>query len=248
MTPSDPWFLAAFRAEYLQVYAHRDLASARHETAYLLAQGVTGRVLDLCCGFGRHTLALRERGVDAFGIDLSQDLLVHARTLPRANLLRGRMLRGDARHVPIADQVVDAVLLLFSSFGYFDDGGDGEVLAEIKRITRPGARVVLDLMNPARIRSDLVAHSRKLVNGALLEERRSLEDGGRRVVKEVRLVLAGGEERRWREKVRMYDEAEIGELLRGHGFTVLESHGGFDASPFSIGSERQIVRAVRSVA
>jgi SAM-dependent methyltransferase len=248
MTSTDPWFVEAFRAEYLQVYAHRDLPSARREAEYLLAQGLSGRVLDLCCGFGRHTLALRERGVDAFGIDLSHDLLVHAASLPHSHLVRGRLVRADARRIPVVDSSVDAVVMLFSSFGYFDDGGDREVLSEITRVSRPGAQVVLDLMNPPRVRADLVGRSTKRRMGALLEERRRLEDGGRRIVKEVRFVPAAGPERRWCENVRLYEAAEIDELLRGQGFTILGRHGGFDASPFTAASERQIVRALRPIA
>ena len=42
-----PWFEAAFRADYLAVYAHRDQASAAGEVAFLVEQGLGGRVLDL---------------------------------------------------------------------------------------------------------------------------------------------------------------------------------------------------------
>ena len=245
MTPADPWFVEAFRAEYVQLYTHRDLAAARREAEYLEAQGIGGRVLDLCCGFGRHTLALRERGIDAFGVDLSHELLARAFRMEDASLLRGRLLRGDARRIPLRDASVDAVVLLFSSFGYFGDEGDRAVLAEVARVSRPRGRVVLDLMNPASVRENLVRFSRKSVNGALLEEHRSLEARARRVVKDVRFVAADGRERRWREDVRMYEPAEIAELLREHGLGILATHGAFDGSPFSPASERQIVHAVR---
>jgi SAM-dependent methyltransferase len=245
MSSGNPWFVDAFRAEYLQVYAHRDLESARNEVDYLIAHGVRGRVLDLCCGFGRHTLALRERGIDAFGVDLSHDLLVHARTLPRAELLRGRLARADVRRVPFTDRSLDAVAMLFSSFGYFDDGGNRAVIAEIARIARPGARVVLDLMNPSQVRTELVARSEREVRGALLEERRHIDEHTRRVVKDVRLIVPGGRERAWRESVRIYDESEIRDLLLAHGLTLRAVHGDFDATPFASSSPRMIVHAVR---
>jgi SAM-dependent methyltransferase len=245
MSSTTPWFVDAFRDDYLQVYAHRDVDSARREVDYLIAHGVTGRVLDLCCGFGRHTLALRERGVDAFGIDLSPELLAHARELPRAEILHGRLARADARRLPLAPTSVDAVILLFSSFGYFDEGGDRVVVAEIARIARPGARVVLDLMNPARVRSRLVASSQRRAGEMLLDERRRIDEAARRVVKDVRIVAPGGRERTWRESVRMYEEAEMRELLEEHGFAVRAVHGGFDAAAFAPASPRMIVHAVR---
>ncbi len=57
--------------------------------------------------------------------------------------LRGRLFRGDARAVPFGDGSFDAVLNLFSSFGYFGEQGDGQVLGEIARLVRPGGQVVI---------------------------------------------------------------------------------------------------------
>ena len=62
---ADPWFVEAFREGYLDVYPHRDVESARREVAYLLARGVGGRVLDLCCGWGRHLVAFSDLGLEA---------------------------------------------------------------------------------------------------------------------------------------------------------------------------------------
>ena len=130
MSASDePWYEAAFRDDYRLVYAHRDLDAARGEARHLLRAGVSGRVLDLCCGFGRHSLALAEQGLDVFGLDLSMDLLRAAADLPDpARHLGGRLVRGDVSGLPFADAAFDSVVVLFSSFGYFGDDGDREVL------------------------------------------------------------------------------------------------------------------------
>jgi SAM-dependent methyltransferase len=245
---STPWYVEAFRSEYAQVYAHRDIESARREVAYLVANGVGGRVVDLCCGFGRHTLALRERGVDAVGIDLSHELLAQARALPGGERLDGRLVRGDAQRIPMVAGAASAVIVMFSSFGYFGEEGDRDVLREIARTLRPRGRVVLDLMNPARVRAELVPHSRSEARGALIEERRALADGGQRVIKDVRVRLADGHERTWREDVRMYEPAEIAVLLRASGFELAIVHGDFDGAPFDVRSPRQIVHAVRTAA
>lgn len=244
----EPWYVEAFRSEYAQVYPHRDLDSARREVAYLLANGVGGRVVDLCCGFGRHTLALRERDVDVVGIDLSQELLAQARSLADGERLCGRLIRGDARRIPMRAGVASSVILMFSSFGYFTGDGDREVLREIRRVLRPQGRLVLDLMNPSRVRAELVPESSKEARGALVEERRALADGGRRVIKDVRMQLADGGERTWREDVRMYESAEIAELLRACGFELASVHGDFEGAPFDARAPRQIVHAVRTTA
>jgi SAM-dependent methyltransferase len=236
---AEPWYVEAFRAAYLEVYPHRDLASARRESEYLVGQGVKGRVLDLCCGSGRHCLALREKGVDAIGIDLSRDLLRRAHDLP------GRLLCGDARAIPLSNACLDGAVSLFSSFGYFGEEGDLAVLSEVARVLRPRGLLVLDLMNPAHVRANLVPRSRSERDGIETEERRALMEDGRRVVKDVRLQARDGSTRAWREDVRLYDIEDLSPMLARSCLDLAAAHGDFDASPLSAASPRQILLARR---
>ncbi len=248
MTLAEPWFVEAFRSEYVDAYAHRDLTASRREAEYLRDEVLPSPVLDLCCGFGRHTLALLELGVDAFGIDLSAELLDHARTLPNAELLYGRLARGDARSLPLADSTCGAVVVLFSSFGYFGDAGDRHVLREIARVLRADGRVVLDLMNGSQLESSLVPNSRSERSGWTIEEERRLVEGGRRVVKDVRMTRAGGASRAWREDVRLYSPREIGELLASENLATTRVDGDFDGRAWSAESPRLIVHAQKRAA
>ncbi len=244
MAHADPWYVEAFREGYLRLYPQRDLSAARREAAFLVERGLRGRVLDLCCGFGRHTLALCESGLDAVGIDLSPELLAHARGTAGWALLRGRLLRGDARALPFADASFDSLVNLFSSFGYFGEEGDKCVLLEIARVLAPRGLLVLDLMNPAFVRARLVPFSRTERDGALLVETRSLAAGGRLVVKEVELQNESGR-LRWREEVRLYEPAEILRWLDAAGLRQSAACGDFDGSPLSEASPRQLVFAER---
>jgi SAM-dependent methyltransferase len=235
----EPWYVTAFRSDYRRVYPHRDLESARQEVGGLLELGLSGRVLDLACGFGRHSVAMLERGLDVFGFDLSFDLLTQAESP-----VRERIARGDARRIPFRTASFDSVAVLFSSFGYFGDPGDGEVAAEIARVLRPGGLCVLDLMNPTRVQASLIAHTRTRQDDYILEEERSLEDEGRRVVKRVKLTGPEGE-RTWREDVRLYEPEEIEALLSEHGLRVERTAGDFDGSPAGPSAVRQIVLSRR---
>ncbi len=243
MSSLEPWYEEAFRSDYRRVYAHRDVASARTEVAFLAQRGLAGRVLDLCCGFGRHTLALRELGVDAVGLDLSMDLLREARQLEHASQLEGRLLRGDAAALPFRRGVFDGVVNLFSSFGYFGELGDARMLSEIARVLRPGGVAILDLMNPAHVRANLRSESSREGQDFLVREARTLADGGRRILKDVELRFADGGIRRWREDVRLYSETEISSLLSGRGLRVETVHGSFAGEPFGPQSPRMLITA-----
>jgi SAM-dependent methyltransferase len=243
MTSGEPWFVEAFRSEYVDVYAHRDLSASRREAEYLRAQSLESPVLDLCCGFGRHTLAMRQLGLDAFGIDLSAELLRHAHKLPNAQEIVGRLARGDARDLPLDDASCGAVVVLFSSFGYFGDDGDQRVLREVERVLRAGGRVVLDLMNAERVQATLVPHSRAERAGWSIEEQRRLVAGGRHVVKDVKLTRGDGTVRTWREDVRLYSPREIEALLAEAGLPLLRIDGDFDGRAWDAESPRLIVHA-----
>ncbi len=247
-----PWYVEAFRSDYREVYSHRNLPAAREETQWLAAdvlEGVEGPLLDDCCGFGRHSLALRERGLDVFGIDLSSDLLRSSVDLERgAELLAGRLACADMRALPFRDQSFGAVLNLFTSFGYLGAEDDRAALAEMVRVLRPGGTLVMDLMNPSRIRAGLQPSSREERDGIVLESERALLDDGRRVTKKVRLTLPSGEVRSWHEDVRMYEPEELDQLLAAAGATPLRRAGAFDGRAFdSATAERQIVVAQRNL-
>jgi SAM-dependent methyltransferase len=240
---AEPWFVEAFRSAYLEVYPHRDLEEARREARHLVELGVRGRVLDLCCGFGRHCAALRELGLEAFGLDLSRELLGRARV--RTGGLEGRLLCGDARAIPLSDGCLDSVVSLFSSFGYFGEAGDRSLLHEVWRVLRPGGILVLDLMNPPHVRSTLVPRSMTERGGIAIEERRALVDENRSVQKEVLLRTREGTTTSWREDVRMYEASELVPWFAEADLDLHASHGDFAGSELSAASPRQVLIARR---
>jgi SAM-dependent methyltransferase len=240
-----PWWSEAFAAEYVELYPHRDLEAARVEARFLVAHGLRGRVLDLCCGWGRHLVALEELGLSVAGVDFSADLLARFASLPAARRVAARVVRGDARRPPFRDGAFDGVVSLFSSFGYFGDDGDTQLLAGLARVLAPDGVGFLDVMNPAHVRATLVHESRRERDGAVLVERRRIE--GSCVRKDVELLRGGRVARSWYELVRMYEAAELDERIAAAGLRVDARWGGFDGVAFGPAAPRQLVR-VRSVA
>ena len=72
------WYKESFGEDYLLVYQHRSKEQAEQEVKQFiqwLALKPNDRILDLCCGSGRHTISLAELGYHVVGIDLSETLL-----------------------------------------------------------------------------------------------------------------------------------------------------------------------------
>lgn len=112
------------------------------------------RILDLCCGHGRHTLELAGQGFSHVeGLDRSRALIRRARRSARSKDLNVRFREGDARKLRYADGSLDVVLLLGNSFGYFETvEEDLRVLREIGRVLAPGGRVLIDVTDGEYVR------------------------------------------------------------------------------------------------
>ena len=140
------WWASYFDEEYLREYEPLfTLERDRREVSRILEiLGLPNgaRVLDVPCGQGRHAHLLAEAGFRVDGVDLSPQLLAHARERGTGPTLRYR--RGDMRRLPMQwSGRFDAVLNLFTSFGFFrEPADDRRVIAEFARVLRPGGILV----------------------------------------------------------------------------------------------------------
>jgi SAM-dependent methyltransferase len=83
------------------------------------------RVLDVPCGFGRHARLLARRGMVVVGVDLSSAMIAEARRSgPQPGL---SFVRADMRRLTYQGEF-DAVLNLYTSFGYFSPHANLDVL------------------------------------------------------------------------------------------------------------------------
>ena len=253
-----PWYRSAFQAKYLELYAHRNEADAARAVEFIrsvVPLGSDTRVLDLCCGAGRHLRMLAPLCGTCVGLDLSRVLLVKAvETLRRGGVGDGPhggaggpggLVEGDMRSLPLRSRTFDLVTNLFTSFGYFDDDAENEtVIREIARILKPGGRAIIDHINRRRLLDWLEPKSeRQLPNGARIRESRSFDAAARRIVKRVEWNDPTGGVSEWTESVRVYELEEMGAMLDAAGLKVEGVDGDFDGSPFGADSPRMIARA-----
>ncbi len=233
------WYREWFGDEYLELYSHRDESEAEVHVDFVerTLGGVSKErpraVLDLACGAGRHTAALRRRGFRALGVDLSLTLLI-----------RGQMpcVAGDMRALPFADGSFGWVLNFFTSFGYFESERENfRVLAEIARLLAPEGRFLIDLMNPHHALAHLNPREVQNVEGRRVEIDRWYDAASQRLNKRIRVVPEGGAPRTYLESVRAYQPEEVTAGLRWVGLTLDDLFGSFRGEPYDRDSERLIL-------
>lgn len=236
------WYEEAFDALYPVLYPHRDRAEA--ELAVLaFADLLAGRarVLDLGCGAGRYLSALVAHDVAAFGLDLSEFLLHEAAVREG---MRGRLVRADMRRLPFVSGSLDAVINMFTSFGYFAGDVDNVVvIQEVSRVLAPRGVFVIDFLNAHKVRENPGGHTKRERSGYVLDEDRYLDDGDRYLVKRVLAVPtdSAASEVAYEERVRMYTDDELADMIRGAGMRIVGQFGDYSRGAFdSAASDRLI--------
>jgi ubiquinone/menaquinone biosynthesis C-methylase UbiE len=100
--------------------------------------GQTTRFLDCGCGAGDYVLALASRyGVDAFGVEYSADKVRQAHG---HDTLKERVQEGNLEAIPFPDDTFD-LALLNEVLEHVPD--ETKALVEIRRVLRPGGRLVV---------------------------------------------------------------------------------------------------------
>lgn len=237
------WYEESFGEDYLRVYTYRDEQGAAHEVhemiSWLKLEPGT-RVLDLCCGMGRHSLSLAEKGCEVTGMDLSDVLLGEAKKEEGSENVT--WVQGDMRELPFADEEFGAVVNLFTSFGYFkEDAEHVKVLKEVRRVLRPGGRFIIDFMNPPHVKRHLKPYSEREEDGLKIEERRTIEDGF--VKKHITIIPQsedGGEVREYDERVKLYTLETFTKMLEEAGLELDEVRGSYDEKRYQKDSPRMI--------
>jgi len=218
-------------------------SAARQITQILELTCFSGmRVLDLCCGPGRHSVPFAKRGMKVTGVDLSQFLLDRAReqTPEGVNV---EWIRADMRHFrrPAA---FDLACSLWTSFGYFqDEEEDLEVLRNIRESLVSGGIFVMGLLGKERIaRIMQSSFCDALDDGTMLLQRPVVCADWTRI-REERILIKGGSARSFTIEFTIYSGRELKDRLREAGFREITLYGDLDGRPYDLNANRLVAVA-----
>jgi SAM-dependent methyltransferase len=121
-------------------------------------------VVDVGCGTGNASLLAAARGARVTGVDPAARLLDVASALAEERGLDATFVSGEAAALPVGDDAADVVL---SVFGVIFAPDPAAAAAELARVARPGARMVLTAWLPEGAISQVARASRQAVMDAL---------------------------------------------------------------------------------
>ncbi|HTJ84989.1 MAG TPA: methyltransferase domain-containing protein [Polyangiaceae bacterium] len=251
-----PWWDDIFSDEYLRTHDRADEKLIRREVDFIeesLGVEKHAVVLDLACGPGDHAIELAARGYNVVGVDYSEGMLAladkanKARQKATAGVRQPTFVRGDMRELG-DEEAFDGAYVWSTSFGYFDEEKNLNVLARLHKALRQGGMLLLDVVN----RDYVAPRSPSLVwfEGAqcVCMDDMYVDFFTSRLRVKRTAMFEGGLSRELEYSIRLYSLHELGKMLHEVGFKVVEVTG-HPAHPgvfFGTESPRLIVLAERS--
>lgn len=222
-------------------------AAAKAEVAQLLELlqlPAHASVLDMPCGPGRHLIHLAAHGLRVTGVDLTRSYLDEARKRLSSAGLSAELIHGDMREL-LRPASFDAILHLYSSFGYFEDPRDDpRLLRNMRESLRRGGCAVLELGVLDGVALDPVqAHALESGSSIALSASRVDPTGVLERDWEASGPAESGARRRWQAKHRLYRVGELEQMLRDAGFESIRVLGGFGGSAFEADAGYAVVVA-----
>jgi len=205
----------------------------------LLALDKPKKILDLACGYGRHTNRLAVMGHTMTGVDITPGFLEIARQDATQKDVTVNYQVGDMRTITF-DNEFDYVLLLFTAFGYFSDEENRQVLINARNALLPGGLLIFDIPHRDTFLKRLQSYFVSEKEGNLMIDRMSFDSIRGRSYNR-RIVFRDGIRKDKPFSIRLYNPNEIQSLVRQAGFTLENIYGGWEKQEVTADTSRLIV-------
>jgi 2-polyprenyl-3-methyl-5-hydroxy-6-metoxy-1,4-benzoquinol methylase len=239
-------FEAVFEVDdYLYFYGE-ELTAERTEAEVsalvrLLGLDSPKKILDLACGFGRHTNRLAALGHSMTGIDMMPGFLEIVRHDALQRKVEVNYELGDMRSFKHENEF-DRVMLLFTAFGYFEDDENLQVLINAANALRTGGLLIFDTSNRDALLKTLPPYYVEEKEGNLMIDRFSFDSLKGRLYNK-RIVFRDGVRKDKPNFVRLYNPNELSTLITQAGLELQHIYGGWDTKEYSSDSRRMVVIA-----
>jgi SAM-dependent methyltransferase len=249
MKAATSWFEdeTFWESSYPVLFPEEKFVAAEAEVAAL--QRLTGsslsRVLDLCCGPGRHTIALAKQGARVTAVDRSPFLLEKARSRAGLEKLNIEWVQEDMRTF-VRPSRFELVINLFTSFGYFGDvEEDLAVLRNVFRSLVPGGLFVIDVIGKEIVARGFAPSAvEKRDDGTLLVQIREITDNWYRI-RSHWLLIRNREVTHIHFEHALYSGRELVDLLKRADFENVKLFGSLQGDPYDLNAKRLVAVAAR---
>jgi SAM-dependent methyltransferase len=238
------------RQIYFDLYEEADTRLAEQEAQQivtLLQPPDRARILDVCCGYGRHSIPLAQRGFPVTGVDLSATQIQHAREVAKKTHTHLDFHVADARKLDFHGSF-DVVLNMFVSFGFFTTETENkEVLRGIQRALKSGGKLLLDFWNREKEIREFKPTACETIRDIIVLKEWQFDALGGRLNWKNTVIFPDGKRESWEHSVRAYTVAELKALVEEAGLRFEAVYGSLAGEEYTLDSPSAIIIATKSL-
>ncbi|WP_394840028.1 methyltransferase domain-containing protein [Pendulispora rubella] len=224
---SRPWWEELFNDDFIRTMAKLTDAQIAAEADFIedsLAVAKGAMVLDLACGTGRHAIELTRRGYQVVGYDLSLSMLARAADEAQDRNQKLNFVQGDMREMTF-EETFDGIYSWNTSFGYFDEDRNAQVISRVHRALRKGGQFLLDVVNRDFIGRQAPSLAWFEGEGCVCMDEMTIDWITSRMRIKRTMMMDDGRSKEIEYSIRIYSLHELGKMLHDHGFRVAEVSG-----------------------
>lgn len=106
------------------------------------------RILDLACGYGRHSLSFARKGYSVVGVDITSEYIIDAKKVTRAESLSADFINADIRDIQFKNEFDVVLNLADGAIGYLESDEENlKIFDVISHALKPGGKHFIDICN-----------------------------------------------------------------------------------------------------
>jgi SAM-dependent methyltransferase len=209
------------------------------------------RILDLACGFGRHSLAFARKGFSVVGVDITKGYIDDAVKSAKASSLNIDFIHSDIRNLRFRNEFDVVLNLADGAIGYLENDEENlKIFDVIANALRPGGKHFMDICNAEHAEHFFPKHNWEIGSNALSLSEFDWDRENRR-------MLFGGHEIMYGEiarkpepfeadSIRLYSKVELEAILQQRQLTILNTFSNYSGKEASFKELQLMVYSMKN--
>lgn len=244
------WYKDFYSHFYLQYFHNKKLDPVKldkeiHFITKALELKKGQSILDLGCGTGRHAICLTNNYITVTALDFYSKFLAIGKHEARQHNVTVNFVKGDMRDLSYHN-CFDAVISMYTSFGYFNGTGNLSVLKGINKALKKKGKFILDIPSKYWTLNKLPRASTFRVGKDTVQETKTFNNRSQLLQNTIR-ITGSKDVKEVTTSLRLYSLTELKNIMSGAGFEINKVFGSYDTNDLYKyrQSKRMIVLAVK---
>jgi 2-polyprenyl-3-methyl-5-hydroxy-6-metoxy-1,4-benzoquinol methylase len=197
------------------------------------------RILDLACGFGRHSIALAEKGFRVTGVDITPAFVEDARKTAGKKGLDAEFICSDIRDISFINEFDVVLNMADGAIGYLEDDRENlKIFDRISAALKPGGRHFMDVCNRKHAEMHFPKRHWEAGEKALSLAEFSWDREKKRMLYSGFEIPFGKtavppESLKPHSSIRLYGREELRRILSRRGLTIVATYADYEGRPDS---------------